>query len=124
MEAINTGGMYHGVYRQSVDDIAEWIFDHGERMSFDELLNQYPPEEWVESEEEDGYCATCRNGTICREAITMDVVDICTEAGVLPLHCDTICLQWLTDNNQSSLKTSITELAAQFNCFLAERAAA
>lgn len=83
-------------------------------MDFNELLKRYPPEEWVDGD----LCATCAKGEICREAIALDVVDICTMAGVLPLHYDAICLQWLTDNDQSSLKTSISELAEQFRKFL------
>lgn len=42
-------------------------------------------------------------------------------AGVLPVDYDAICLQWLTDNDQSSLKSSIYELTEQFKSFLAER---
>lgn len=83
------------------------------------LLDLYPNEDWRgETDTEDGYCATCLNGTPCRGRIENDVTDLQSELrheNRFPTPAD--LLAWLSRTGYSSLTHSIGQLA---DCYLAD----
>lgn len=77
------------------------------------LLNTYPEEVWIG--DDDGYCAVCNTGAPCRSAIETDMLDVLRESKIGVTHKSmTICLQWLHDNDLSSLKESVSFLSEEF----------
>lgn len=89
-------------------------------MSTDKaLLDLYPNEGWrEETDTEDGYCATCLNGTPCRGRIENDVTDLQSELrheNRFPTPA--VLLAWLSRTGYSSLTHSIGQLV---DCYLAD----
>jgi hypothetical protein len=87
---------------------------------YEEMLSRFPGEDLAEPEDADtealaatGGCRTCAAGTPCQTRIDTDVEEILHAAGLA--HTDALlCLQYLAQEEMSSLTHDIAEMAAGF----------
>lgn len=91
----------------------------------EELLSHFPPENIADPNGLDNEvlaahsgCQTCAEGDACQERIRTDIDDILSEAGLDHTEMLT-CLQWLMQEEYSSLNQSVTEMARDFQEHLA-----
>lgn len=87
---------------------------------FEEMLCRFPAEDLAEPEDADfdalvptGGCRTCAAGTPCRTQVEADVEGILHAAGLADTDA-LLCLQWLAQEEISSLTHDIAEMAEGF----------